>query len=213
MKKQLLIWGGVFIATFAILFLLVKYSAPRPEQTEYPQANVITSTDHTSGNADAKTHLIEYGDFQCPGCAQIEPFVEQIRKDYADKLLFSFRNFPLPGHAHAMLAAQYAEAAGLQGKYWEMHDAIYAHQDTWSKLSDADPAFKSYAQDLKLDMTRLAQDLKSDTVAKKIEDDKKAQYDYNVNSTPTFFLNGTKIQPASFDEFKSLIDAAIAAQG
>ncbi len=213
MNKTIAIWIGVFAVTFGVLFVLIKHSASRPVKTDYPEANVIAATDHTSGNAVAKSHLIEYGDFQCPGCGQVEPFVEQIRNDYKDKLLVIFRNFPLPGHAHAMLAAQYAEAAGLQGKYWEMHDAIYAHQTDWSKLGDAEPSFKGYAQDLKLDITRLARDIKSDAVTKKIQDDQTAQNKYGVDSTPTFFLNGKKIRPASFDEFRSLINAAIAAQG
>lgn len=210
MTKQLLIWGGVFVATFAVIFLLVKYSAPKPEQTEYPEVNILSATDHLRGNPEAKARLIEYGDFQCSGCAQAEPLLQQLSQEYGDKLVIAYRDFPLPNHKHAMLAARYAEAAGLQGKYWEMHDAIFAGQAEWSGKSDADPVFRSYAETLKLDLAKLQQDLDSEVVKNNIEDEKNSAAKFNINSTPTFFLNAKKIQPRSFDEFKSLINAAIA---
>ncbi len=212
MNKTIGIWIGVFIATFAVLFLLVKYSTPKPEQVEYPEVNVLAASDHLRGNPEAKVRLIEYGDFQCPGCGQVEPFLQQLFKDYPDKLVFSYRDFPLPNHKHAVLAARYAEATALQGKYWEMHDAIFAGQSEWSGPGDADPIFRKYAETIKLDMPKLKQDIESDGVKNNVEDDKNGAAKFNVNSTPTFFLNGKKIQPANYDEFKSLIDAAIAAQ-
>ncbi|MEK7582818.1 MAG: thioredoxin domain-containing protein [Patescibacteria group bacterium] len=209
MTKTIGIWIGVFVATFAVLFLLVKYSAPKPEQAEYPEVSVIAASDHIRGNPDAKVRLIEYGDFQCPGCGQAEPFLQQLTKDYGDKLAFVYRDFPLPSHKHAERAARYAEAADLQGKYWEMHDAIFAGQNEWSGKADADPIFRGYAETIKLDMTKLQQDIESEVVKNNVEDDKKGATKFNVNSTPTFFLNTKKIQPSNYDEFKALIDRAL----
>lgn len=209
MNRTIGIWVGVFIVTFAALFLLIKYSAPKPELTEYPEVNVLAASDHIRGNPEAKVRLIEYGDFQCPGCGQVEPFIQQLLKDFPDKFAFAYRDFPLPSHKHAMLAAQYAEAAGLQGKYWEMHDAIFAGQKEWSGPGDSSPIFRKYAESIQLDMVKLQQDIESDGVKNNVEDEKNGAAKFNVNSTPTFFLNAKKIQPSNYDEFKTLIDNAL----
>ena len=212
MKKQILIWGGVFIATFFALFLLVKYnSGPQAvDETTYPEVSIIGAKDQTKGDTASKIVLVEYGDFQCPACAVYEEFVTKLTDEFKNSIVFVYRNFPLRGHSNAVPAARYAEAAGLQGKYWEMHDILYARQQAWAGLADAEPTFQKYGEELQLDIVKLKIDAASDAVKQKIDKDTNGGFNFNVNATPTFFLNGQKIQPANYDEFKSLINTAIA---
>ena len=213
MKKSILIWVGVFAGTFLALFLLIKYQGGTVADSGkvYPEVSIISSTDQTKGKVDSKVVLVEYGDFQCPACAAFQPLVDEIMKTYGDRIQLVFRDFPLPQHQFGVPAALYAEAAGKQGKYWEMYDKIYAGQTKWASLKDADPIFQSYAQDLKLDMVMLKKDMDSDSIKTGIEDDRLSGVKFYVNSTPTFFLNGKKLvfKSLNYEEFKSYIDTAL----
>ena len=213
MKKSILIWVGVFAGTFLALFLLIKYQGGTVADSGkvYPEVSIISSTDQTKGKVDSKVVLVEYGDFQCPACAAFQPLVDEIMNTYGDRIQLVFRDFPLPQHQFAVPAARYAEAAGKQGKYWEMYDKIYAGQTKWASLKDADPIFQSYAQDLKLDMVMLKKDMDSDSIKTGIEDDRLSGVKFYVNSTPTFFLNGKKLvfKSLNYEEFKSYIDTAL----
>ena len=132
-------------------------------------------------------------------------------KTYGDRIQLVFRDFPLPQHQFAVPAARYSEAAGKQGKYWEMYDKIYAGQAKWASLKDADPIFQSYAQELKLDMVMLKTDMDSDAIKTGIENDRLSGVKFDVDSTPTFFLNGKKLvfKSLNYEEFKSYIDTAL----
>lgn len=208
MWKQILWWMVALVVIVAILFGLAKWGQKASAPKVYPEVSIITPSDHTTGTAGAKAILVEYGDFQCPACATYEPLVEKLRTEMGDKMLLVFRNFPLPQHPFAIPAARAAEAANLQGKYWEMHDKIYAGQDTWIKEKDAAVTFAQYAKDLGLDMTKYTVDLNSDVVSNKIKDDQASAARFAVDSTPSFFLNGKLIQPQSYDDFKNLVTAA-----
>ncbi len=177
--------------------------------------SALTADDWTRGNTQAKVTVIEYGDFQCPACAQYEPIVQKLTTEYGDRVLFGFRDFPLYQiHKYASISARAAEAAGLQGRYWEMHDLLYANQTRWSVMGSEAEAlnfFKAYAQQIGIDPIRFAADVDSSAVHDKINVDVRSGNDANVNSTPTFFLNNTKIpNPKSYDEFKSILDTALA---
>lgn len=161
--------------------------------------------DHVKGPTDAKVTLVEYGDFQCPGCGTAEPYVRQLVQEYSDRISFVYRNFPLTSiHPNAKAAAAAAEAAGIQGKFWEMHDKLFDNQKEWSSASakDRGAVFEKYAKDLGLDINQFNEDLKGrakvegqtvPNVADKIAFDYALGRANNVSETPTFFINGVLI--------------------
>lgn len=160
--------------------------------------------DQVYGNKSSEVVLVEYGDFQCPGCGSLHPRVKTVMEEYKDKVAFVFRNFPLSSiHPNALSAAAAAEAAGLQGKYWEMHNKLFESQSAWSDLS-ADKRtdiFVSYAKSLGLNETTFREDLGSENVALKIRFDQALGKSQGANSTPTLFLNGELLsQEAYADE-------------
>ncbi len=158
---------------------------------------------------DAKVVLTEYGDFQCPACGIYYPLVKKIGADFKN-ITIVFRNFPLSQHKNAWAAAQAAGAAGLQGKFWEMHDLLYENQETWAELSagDAQNTFTTYAQKLGLNMDKFKTDFDSAEVKTKIQADYQSGVS-EIDGTPTFFLNNQKIQnPQGYDEFRNIIQQA-----
>lgn len=149
---------------------------------------------HTLGPASAPVHLEEFGDFECPPCGMLHPILEEMHREFGDKLRITFREFPLvPAHQHAMAAASAAEAAGLQGKFWEMHNLLYENQKTWHEAFDARPIFEGYAKQIGLDIARYQQDLNSEQVAQRIFHDGKRGHSLGVKGTPTVFLNGREV--------------------
>jgi protein-disulfide isomerase len=169
-------------------------------------------SNHTEGSSKTGVVLIEYGDYQCPACGQYYPIVKQVYDTYKDQIMFQFRNFPLLQiHKNAFAGARAAEAADKQGKYWEMHDILYENQQTWGAATDPSTFFESYAQQLKLDVAKFKVDYASQAVNDLINADISEGQKIGANSTPTFVLNGKKIDqnPRSLDEFNKLIDAAI----
>lgn len=152
--------------------------------------------DRTIGKADSKVILIEYGDFQCPSCGGAHPQIKEITEEYSDRILFIFRNFPLTSiHPNARAAAAAAEAAGLQGKYWEMHNLVFESQDDWGNLntSQRTETFRSYAQSLNLDTEKFMTDVASENVNRKISFDQALGKKAGASATPTFYLNGEKL--------------------
>jgi protein-disulfide isomerase len=152
---------------------------------------------HSLGSDGAPVVLEEFGDYQCPPCGQMFPEIEKIKQDYGDQVRLVFRQYPLfRVHPHALIAAHAAEAAGLQGKFWEMHRAIYENQRAWSPTQDPTALFESYARQAGLDVDRYHKDVGSpETDARVVADRDRAQ-SVGVESTPTFFINGRKIPPA-----------------
>lgn len=164
------------------------------------------------GNNSKKVSLVEYGDFQCPACASFHPIIKQVAEKYKEEIEFQFRNFPLSQiHPNARAASRAAEAAGKQNKYWEMHDLLYEQQDQWSSAQNAVPIFESYANELKLDIEKFKTDYASTEINSIINADFAEGQKLGVDSTPTFFLQGKKLNPAptSVDEFSKVIDEAI----
>lgn len=149
--------------------------------------------DHVFGTTAHKVTLIEYGDYQCPGCGAAYPNIKQVTEKYQGQLTFIFRNFPLTTlHPNARAAAAAAEAAGLQGKYWPMHNALYESQDSWNTLS-ADQRtsyFVTLANQVGLNITKFKNDLSSSAINQKISYDQALGAKDNVQGTPTFFLDG-----------------------
>lgn len=159
-------------------------------------AKVITDgpiADHTDGSKDQKVILIEYGDFQCGGCQKMYEPVKQLVAKYQNQLTFVFRNRPLTNiHANALAASTAAEAAGLQNKFFEMHDMLYSQQTAWANVSadQRGAVFEGYASTLGLDTAKFKQDIKNEDISKKISRDKSTSATYNISQTPSFILQG-----------------------
>ncbi len=149
---------------------------------------------HVLGPATAPAHIEEFGDFECPPCGMFHPILEQMHKEFGDRLRITFREFPLvPTHKHALAAASAAEAAGMQGKFWEMHALLYEHQKEWKTQFDVRPIFEGYAQQIGIDVERFKRDRASDTVSQRIFLDGKRGHSLGVQGTPTVFLNGREV--------------------
>jgi protein-disulfide isomerase len=168
---------------------------------------------HVQGPANAPATLEEFGDFECPPCGLLHPILKTMEHDFGSRLRIIFREFPLvPTHQHALAAARAAEAAGLQGKFWEMHDMIYENQKTWHEAFDVRPIFEGYATKIGLDLDRFRRDIDSDVVQQRIFLDGKRGHSLGVTGTPTVFLNGRELPFESLDPVKlhALINAVVA---
>lgn len=167
-----------------------------PEQIPVSQQNSTGVDDaHARGNVNAKVMLEEFGDYQCPPCGALFPELKKLEKEYGDQMRFVFRHYPLQGHKHARTAAHAAEAASLQGHFWEMHDMIYQNQTTWAPTEDARPLFIQYARDLKLDVDRFTRDMDSPAVDARVTADYDRGSALGVTGTPTLFMNGRQLNP------------------
>jgi protein-disulfide isomerase len=149
--------------------------------------------DHAAGPGEARIVLVEYGDYQCPYCGAAYPIVKRIQKHFGDRLRFVFRNFPITNaHPRAEWAAEVAEAAGAQGRFWEMHDFLYEHQ---AKLDDA-AVFMTEAKRLKLDAKRMDGEVTGHAYLARIQEDYTSGIRSGVNGTPTFYINGSRYDGA-----------------
>ena len=148
----------------------------------------VSDRDHAQGATDAPLTLVEYGDYQCPYCGAAYPVVKQLQNTLGKKLRFVFRNFPLTqAHPYAMVAAEAAEAAALQGKFWAMHDLLYEQQAFLEP--DIIPL---WAKKIGLDLEMFGNHIKQGVVAKRIKEDRQSGIRSGVNGTPTFYINGTR---------------------
>ena len=163
----------------------------------------VSVRDHVEGRADAPLTLLEYGDYQCPYCGAAYPVVKRLQKLLGKKLRFVFRNFPLTqAHPYAMAAAAAAEAAALQGKFWEMHDFIYEHQD------DLDPdVLPAWAEQLGLDLEEFGTAIRKGEITKRIKEDRMSGIRSGVNGTPCFFINGARYDDtADFEPLRAVLE-------
>lgn len=173
--------------------------APSPGAS--PVASVVNPAEpgaepaHAVGNPKAPVTLEEFGDFQCPPCGLLHPVLKTMETEFGpDKLRIVFREYPLvPNHVHALAAARAAEAAGLQGRFWEMHDLIYEHQKDWAEVFDVRPIFEGYAKTIGLDMKQFQTENSSEIVERRIFLDGKRAHALGVQGTPTVFLNGKEV--------------------
>jgi protein-disulfide isomerase len=169
---------------------------------------------HTRGEGKKGVTLTEYGDFECPACAAYYPIVEQVFEKYKADITFQFRNFPLRQiHKNAMVAHRAAEAADKQGKFWEMYALLYQNHSNWSQETEASSTFRAFAQSLSLDMTKYDADFKSEVTNAIINADIAEGQKLGVSSTPTFFIDGKKIEnPRDLEAFTKAIEDAIKAK-
>ena len=214
-KNNFVLWAIIAIVIIGSIFGVIKM-ASKP-QVSNSGSNIsaltisaINDNENVKGDKNAKVALIEYSDFQCPACASYYPILKKVSENLGAQVKFAYRHFPLPQHKNAKLAATVAEAAGKQGKFWEMHDLIFQNQSDWSEEKNAAVLFAKYAQDLQLDLAKFQTDIASEEIKAKIENDYKSGAKAGVNSTPSFFLNGKKLDnPRNYDEFKNAILQAL----
>jgi len=174
------------------------YRAKRPQVLSMPENRSLggksgTESMHIRGNPDAPATLEEFADFQCPPCSNFAGFAEELLKQYDSRLRIVFRNFPLPGHEHAREAALAAEAAGLQGHFWEMHDVLYREQETWSKAPNARELFESYAGTIGLDLDKFRKDMDGEKTRERVEADRQRGESLGIQTTPTLFINNQPV--------------------
>ena len=154
---------------------------------------------HVRGNPNAPVTLEEFADFQCPSCGAYYPELKKIESEFGENLRVVFRERPLiPPHQHALMAAQAAEAAGVQGRFWEMHDKLYENQTAWSEATDLVPTFVDYAKQIGLNTDQFMKELNGETVAARIFQDGKRAHAYGIVSTPTFLVNGKEAKGDSW---------------
>ena len=164
----------------------------------------VSDRDHNEGRATARLTLVEFGDYQCPYCGAAYPVVKQLQRDLGSKLRFVFRNFPLTqAHPYAMVAAEAAEAAALQGKFWEMHDIIYENQD------QLEPSILPlWAQQLRLNVNEFGRAIKEGLITERINEDRKSGIHSGVNGTPCFFINGVRFDGAAdYEQLSEALEA------
>ncbi|NTU73831.1 thioredoxin domain-containing protein [Candidatus Roizmanbacteria bacterium] len=210
MKKVL------YIATSLVLlfgFLFIVYSfTNKPSVITYSEVNVIKPDDHLKWSSAKKDILVEYSDYQCPGCANFHKLIQTLEKSpdgakIMQNVTFVYRNFPLTQiHRNSLSAAYLGEAAGKQGKFFEMGDVLFDKQSEWAEAEDPQPLFMRYAQSLGLNIDQLKTDMNSQEVKDKVQKDQASGTNASLDKTPTFYLNGKKIDPQSFDDFKTTLE-------
>jgi protein-disulfide isomerase len=166
---------------------------------------------HIRGSPNARVQIEEFGDFQCPSCAALSPALNQTEQKYHGNLCVVFRHFPLTSHKHAQAAACAAEAAGLQGRFWEMHDLLYGSQLVWARTADPREFFNQFAKSIGLDLERFKIDMESEKVKARILADQNRAASLAVNRTPAIFINADRVPDSSLNQnaLQGAIDAAV----
>lgn len=196
---------GILVATIAIIGVAVFFfSKPTPPPKPLSREELVAADSFTIGNATAAAFLVEFSDFQCPACRAFAPTVEGILTQHKDNLLFVYRHFPLPQHQYAKTAAMVAEAAGVQGKFWEMGKLLFANQDRFPTTPWA-----SLADELKLDLTKFDKSINSEILKSKIDRDEAKATQLGLSSTPSFFLNGVLLDIANPNDLKAAVEEAV----
>ena len=198
-----IIFTAVVVLILGGLVVWARIANPPIDLTGVENNSVVAASeqngnigDHVKGNDKNKVILVEYGDYQCPSCQGAFPNINELMEEYGDDIQFVFRNFPLTAiHPNARAAAAAAEAAGIQGKFWEMHDLLYQSPNDWQNLDSSKrlEVFTSYAAGLELDTDKFKTDFAGSSVSRKINFDMALGKSAGTSATPTFFLNGEKL--------------------
>ena len=208
LKPVVVIILAVGVAAGAAVYLS-RGADKRTDNPNAPQHVEIKGSGHIRGPQKAQLTLVEFGDYECPVCGAWHPFVKELLNRYPQQLRLEFHHYPLVSvHRNAMAGAMAAEAAGEQGKYWEMHDALLEHQHEWGESPNPEPMLLGLASGLGLDLNQFTQSLHSSALQSKILQDVTQAQDLHIEGTPTFFINGEQIHPKlSMEDLVQLIDA------
>lgn len=206
------IWGGFILGMVALLGLLAKLgsSTTSSGQTGAPLKTAMSETDWVKGSATAPHTIVEYSDFQCPSCGSYYPLLKRLAEEHGDQVRVAYRHFPLEQiHNNARVAARAAEAAGRQGKFFEMHDALFNTQDNWSTDSNPSIFFEDLSASIGLDSAKFKADFKDSRIDDKINSDLASGRASGVNATPSLFFDGKLINnPNSYEELVRLVTTA-----
>lgn len=205
MRKEVAVMSALAAVIVGLGGILLLNNKP----VSIPENKISTQGSYELGPAGAKVTIVEFADFQCPACAASVATLHGVLNKYPDKVKLVFKHFPLSQHRNALAAAEAAEAAGGQGKFWEMYDLLYANQGRWENSPDPRGIFISLAEILNLDKGRFAAETERRNFAQKISADQSEGVSLNVNATPTFFINGQKFVGVPNGEFESIIEKEI----
>ena len=192
--------GWLAVAGGAILFRVKRSELGSVAKASSSAGEPGAKPPHIRGDAKAAVTIEEFGDFQCPPCETLARWLPAVERDYGSRLCLVFRNFPLQMHNHALAAACAAEAAGLQGKFWEMHEVLYRNQATWAAAADVGPLFEGFAGQIGIEIAKFKLDSVSEPVKTRIMADQARGASLGVASTPTLFLNSRAVPPKSINE-------------
>lgn len=210
MSKQFWAILAVIVLVFAGIII---FNGNKSNNTNTSKNTNAKATEHVEGLGQSGVKLVEYGDYECPYCQEYASVVKQAQQEFNNQITFQFRNFPLVSvHQNAFAAARAAEAASAQGKFWEMHDALYASSNwqVWTTASDPTPYFDQYAQQLGMNVNKFKQDFSSTAVNDAINADMNAGNKLNIQGTPTYFLDGKQVSPQpNLSSFENIIKAEI----
>lgn len=195
--------GGVAIVLFAASFYFANQSG------EGANEGVVIG-ENAKGNLESSIVLTEYSDFQCPACGQFFPVIKEVLDEFGEDIRFEYKHFPLISiHRFAVPAAKAAEAAGQQGKFFEMHDKLFENQTAWSNSASPNAFFIQYAEELELDIDLFKRHMKSSLIDDKIQAEFSEARERGLSGTPSFFLNGNRLQFETFQDFRDAIDVAV----
>jgi len=209
-ESKILIGILVLVAAGLIgLFVAANNNSGSTSGTTSTKGILVRANSHKTGNGAVQ--VVEFGDFQCPACGKAQPAVQQIKTEFAGKITLYFRNFPLSQHANALVAANAAEEAAAEGKFWEMHDKLYATQADWSDLTNdaAIAKFADYATSLGLDPAKVTAAAKTQSYKSVIDQDVQDGTDLGVQGTPTFYVNGKATSGIDYPSLRDAINAAL----
>jgi len=207
--ERTIFWLIVILLIAGAIYGVIRLVTP---PVDVPLPNEISEDDWIKGNSDSSVILIEYSDFQCPACVYYNTLVQEVMDEFGNHIQFAYRHYPLKSlHPNATLAAQAAEAAGIQGKFWEMHDILFEKQSEWDSLKgdELENAFIGYAHELNLDQKQFIKNLNSKTVKNLVEAEYQSARQGGLTGTPSFFLNGEQVRPGELENFRTLIRQAI----
>lgn len=214
-KSAGVLWAGLFtlliVVAGSIWYITGNKTNDSTGTTGSLTANMEVPGEWGIGNPDAPLRIVEFGDYQCGACAFFHPIVKELLEYYPDEIYFVWHHFPLVNaHQFAVMAASAAEAAGRQGKFWEMHDLIMTNQQAWAR-GMASTAFLSYARQLGLDDEQFLRDVRDEEILERIERQYNLGISLNIRSVPSFFINGEYVQnPPNLNAFRALIETKLA---
>lgn len=215
MKNLKIVIGIVAIIVIGFLIAKTDYKKTESEaelnNATQSAAPEVRDNDWVSGSPTAKATLIEYLDFECEACGAYYPLVTQLKGEYGEELRLVVRYFPLPGHRNSKTAAYAVEAAGKQGKFWEMYSILFTKQAEWGEQQVANQTqFEKYALEAGVNIEQWRKDVVSEEVKKRVDDSYDEAASLGLQGTPSFFLNGRKIEnPQGYESFKALIQAEL----
>ena len=205
-NKKLTRIGLILLGLILIGSFIISRSDKKVDHEAIANVETFALESRIKGNIETELSLVEYSDFQCPACGQAAPVVKQLVEDFGDQFSFEYRHYPLRSiHPNAQLGAQAAEAAGVQGKFWEMHDMLFDNQGGWSQSINPKKIFKGYVKELGLNVDRFEFDLESDEVKAKVNNDAKEASLLQLPGTPSFLVNG---EVSRLQDFIGMLDTS-----